>query len=148
MFLGACQNSLDSLQDNSGSTQSINATLIKLNALNIKPRGNPNVSFEADPTDCRLAVSAFGTIFSEENNQLESLPMDMEMFEDDLHIHKSVMMSKMGSMNIKETASLVSDDSVSSSFEVVQNNDDATVKEEELPFFAEHINNVSEFYFF
>lgn len=146
--IGACQNSLECLKENNVSTNTIHATLIRLNALNIKPHGNPNVSFEADPTACRLATSSFGELCSEPHQQLESLPMDMEMYEDDLHIHKSVMMPRTNPIicNATKETSVASEDSVSSSFEVVQNNHDdnmEAIKENPIAFYQKHINNIT-----
>ncbi|CAD5220032.1 unnamed protein product [Bursaphelenchus okinawaensis] len=90
--IGACQNSFETIKTGGcESLEMVEKMLIRLNALSLKPKGNPSLAFEFDPSESRLVSATFGNIFTDVHQQLESLPMDMEIYEDDFLSHKTVM---------------------------------------------------------
>ncbi|CAD5226952.1 unnamed protein product [Bursaphelenchus xylophilus] len=133
--IGACQNSLETMKaTGEENLASVEKALIRLNALSLKPKGNPSIAFEFDSTESRLVTSTFGKLFTDVHNQLESLPMDMEMYEDDFLSHKSVMKLPMDKESSQSTAS---EDS-NCSFEVI----DPALIDKSLPIVGAYIDQV------
>ncbi|KAI6206949.1 hypothetical protein M3Y94_00973500 [Aphelenchoides besseyi] len=89
--IGACQRSLELLQKNKDEVGQANEVLLKYNAINLRPRENPNVVFDSDPNDCRRAISRLGAILVDNKKQIyDSLPSDGEQCEESALAQKSV----------------------------------------------------------
>ncbi|KAI6221855.1 hypothetical protein M3Y99_01532400 [Aphelenchoides fujianensis] len=86
--IGACQRSLELLQTRNDVHQA-NDILLKYNAVPMRPRENPHVVFECDPTECRRAISRLGAVLVDEKTY-DSLPSDGEQAEDAALAQKSV----------------------------------------------------------
>jgi len=93
--IGACQQSLECvLRNNAIDTVNVQNMLLRMNAIDLRPKETPNILFEFDPSDLRRDISIFGRIIAEDRPKtLESaLPLDVEHYEDDaLLSHKSVL---------------------------------------------------------
>ncbi|KAI6222459.1 hypothetical protein M3Y99_01492900 [Aphelenchoides fujianensis] len=88
--IGACQRSLELLQTRNDVHQA-NDILMKYNAVPMRPRENPHVVFECDPTECRRAISRLGAVLVDEKvKTYDSLPSDGEQAEDAALAQKSV----------------------------------------------------------
>ncbi|KAI1733195.1 nuclear receptor coactivator 4 [Ditylenchus destructor] len=94
--IGACQQSLECILRNAANTDAMNVqnSLLKMNAIDLRPRESPNILFEFDPSDLRRSISTFGRLTADERPKAqESLPLDVEHYHEDdvLLSHKSVL---------------------------------------------------------
>ncbi|GMT11151.1 hypothetical protein PFISCL1PPCAC_2448, partial [Pristionchus fissidentatus] len=103
LHIGACQQSLESLRRASPTcTQKdvdVQEMLFRLSAVDMEPRANDYVSLQADTVSMRGAIGDWGRIVEDGDERREtrkageSLPVEMEDYDDSPLAHKSLMWS-------------------------------------------------------
>uniref|UniRef100_A0A915E0Z5 Uncharacterized protein n=1 Tax=Ditylenchus dipsaci TaxID=166011 RepID=A0A915E0Z5_9BILA len=95
--IGACQQSLECVlsRNNTIDSSSVQNMLLRMNSIDLRPKENSNILFEFDPSDLRRNISTFGCIIAgDEPKALESLPLDVEHYDEDANFHTSALTHK------------------------------------------------------